>query len=184
MAEKTNDFMRAAMKMAVRAAAHDDVPIGAVIVRDGAIIGRGENKVQKKQNPTAHAEMIAIRAACKKIEKKFLDGCDIYVSLEPCAMCATAISFARVRRVIFAADDPKGGGINFGPRIYETDGHLWKPDVIKDSVYSDESSMMLKRFFKNLRAKNLKKSAKKTPKEAVKKRAMAIKKTTKKGKKK
>lgn len=85
------NFMTQALNLAKRAAAHDDVPIGAVIVRDGRIIARGENRVQLKKNPTLHAEIVAIERACRKLQQKFLDGCDIYVSLEPCAMCATAI---------------------------------------------------------------------------------------------
>lgn len=184
--------MREAMKCAVRAVKHDDVPIGAVIVRNGKIIARGENNVQKRLDPLAHAEMVAIRLACKKLERKFLDDCDIYVTLEPCAMCATAISFARIRRVIFAADDPKGGGINYGAEVYENDKHLWRPVVDKDSVYSDTSSKLLKEFFKKIRIKNAisgnaRKDAKASArlyKKDVKERAKTIRKTIKKGKKK
>jgi tRNA(adenine34) deaminase len=184
---KTVDFMREAMKCAVRAARHDDVPIGAIIVKNGKIIARAENRVQKNQDPTNHAEMIAIRSAAKKLEKKFLDGCEIYVTLEPCAMCATAISFARIKKVIYAADDPKGGGINYGAKVYETDGHLFRPEIGKDSVYSDTSSKMLKDFFKKLRVKNVKKVVaieKKKTEQIAKDRAKNIKRTIKKGKKK
>jgi tRNA(adenine34) deaminase len=185
MSEKTTDFMREAMKSAVRAQKHDDVPIGAVIVRGGKIISRGENRVQKNQNPTAHAEIVAIQSACKKLEKKFLDDCEIYVTLEPCAMCAAAISFARIRRMIFAADDPKGGGILHGARVYDSDPHLFKPIVDKNDVYSDTSSMMLKVFFKRLRVKKSADSAPKKPsKKVVKRRAKTIKKIVKKGRKK
>ena len=116
-------FMKQALLCAQRAYNHDDVPIGAVVVRDGKIIARGENQVQLKQNPTLHAEIVAINRACKKLGQKFLDDCDIYVSLEPCAMCATAISFARIKNVYFAATDEKGGGITSNARIYETDKH-------------------------------------------------------------
>lgn len=158
VSDKKIDFMREAMKCAVRAAKHNDVPIGAVIVRNGEIIARGENRVQKKMDPTEHAEIVAIRSACKKLEKKFLDGCDIYVTLEPCAMCATAISFARIKSVVYAADDPKGGGINFGAKVYENDEHLWKPNVERSSVYSDSSGKMLKDFFRKLRIKNMNKA--------------------------
>ena len=86
--------MKQAINSAIRAQSHDDVPIGAVIVRDNKIIARGENQVQQKQNPTLHAEIVAINRACRKLGVKFLDNCDIYVTLEPCAMCATAISLA------------------------------------------------------------------------------------------
>jgi tRNA(Arg) A34 adenosine deaminase TadA len=179
MAGKTIDFMREAMKCAVRAMKHDDVPIGAVVVRAGKIIARGENRVQKNQDPTAHAEIVAIRAAAKKLEKKFLDGCDIYVTLEPCAMCATAISLARIKRVVFAAEDPKGGGIVHGARIYDNDMHLRRPEFGADLTYSATSSVMLKDFFKKRRLKNTLMPAPKTDKKSVKRRAKTIKKTIK-----
>lgn len=140
-------FMNQAIVSAVRAAAHDDVPIGAVIVRDGKIIARGENQVQLKRNPTLHAEIVAINRACKKLDVKFLDDCDIYVSLEPCAMCATAISLARIKNIYFAATDPKGGGITSNARIYDTDKHLFKPTVHQIPEYADESARLLKDFF-------------------------------------
>ena len=139
--------MKQALLCAQRAYNHDDVPIGAVVVRDGKIIARGENQVQLKQNPTLHAEIVAINRACKKLGQKFLDDCDIYVSLEPCAMCATAISFARIKNVYFAATDEKGGGIASNARIYETDKHLWKPTVHHVPEYADESAKMLREFF-------------------------------------
>ena len=139
--------MKQAFILATRARDHDDVPIGAVIVRDGKIIARGENQVQYKKNPTLHAEIVAINRACKKLGTKFLDDCDIYVTLEPCAMCATAISFARIKNVYFAATDEKGGGITSNARIYETDRHLWRPSVHQVPEYSDESAQMLREFF-------------------------------------
>jgi tRNA(adenine34) deaminase len=180
MAIKNNDFMREAMKCAVRALRHDDVPIGAVIVKNGKVIARGENRVQKRHNPTDHAEMIAIRLACSKLEQKFLDGCEIYVTLEPCAMCATAISFARIKKIIYAADDPKGGGINNGAKVYESDIHLFKPVVERNLVYSDSSSKLLKSFFKKLREKNSKKTKVPDKKDSlIKKRAKIIRKTIK-----
>ena len=141
------NFMKQALVLAQRAASHEDVPIGAVIVRDGKIIARGENQVQLKKNPTLHAEIVAINRACKKLGTKFLDDCDIYVSLEPCAMCATAISFARIKNIYFAATDEKGGGIASNARIYETDRHLWKPAVHQTPEYANESAQMLRDFF-------------------------------------
>ena len=144
--------MNQAIVLAKRAFLHDDVPIGAVIVHDGKIIARGENQVQMRKNPTLHAEIVAINRACKKLGTKFLDGCDIYVSLEPCAMCATAISLARINNVYFAATDEKGGGITSNARIYETDKHLWKPAVHHMSEYANESAQLLKDFF-NIRRK-------------------------------
>lgn len=140
-------FMKQALILAERAKSHDDVPIGAVIVRDGKIIARGENRVQMKKNPTLHAEIVAINRACKKLGSKFLDGCDIYVSLEPCAMCATAISFARINNIYFAATDEKGGGILSNARIYETDHHLWRPTAIQVPEYAAASAQMLRDFF-------------------------------------
>lgn len=140
-------FMKQAIILAKKAKSHEDVPIGAVIVRDNKIIARGENQVQKKKNPILHAEIIAINRACKKLGTKFLDGCDIYVSLEPCAMCATAISFARINNVYYAASDEKGGGISSNAKVYETDRHLWKPNVIQVSEYAGESASLLKDFF-------------------------------------
>ena len=145
--------MTQALLSARRAFLHDDVPIGAVIVRDGKIIARGENMVQLKKNPILHAEIVAINRACKKLGAKFLDDCDIYVSLEPCAMCATAISLARIRTVYFAAPDAKGGGITSNARIYDTDKHLWKPNVVQIPDFADESAALLKEFFALRRAK-------------------------------
>lgn len=140
--------MNQAIILARRAFAHDDVPIGAVIVHNGKIIARGENRVQQGKNPTLHAEIVAINRACRKLGTKFLDDCDIYVSLEPCAMCATAISFARIRNIYFAAPDPKGGGITANARIFETDKHLWKPRVHQMPEYADESAALLREFFR------------------------------------
>lgn len=148
------DFMKQTLILANRAFSHDDVPIGAVIVRDGKIIARGENRVQLNQNPTLHAEIVAINRACKKLGQKFLDDCDIYVSLEPCAMCATAISLARIKNIYFAARDIKGGGITSNSMIYDTDKHLWKPAVHEMPEYADESGELLRKFFALRRIKN------------------------------
>lgn len=146
--------MKQALISAKRAYAHDDVPIGAVVVCDGKIIARGENMVQKKKNPTLHAEIVAINRACRKLGTKFLDDCDIYVSLEPCAMCATAISLARIQNVFFAATDEKGGGILSNARIYDTDKHLWLPTVRQLPEYADESAQLLRSFFAARRKKS------------------------------
>lgn len=145
------NFMNQAFLSAKRALSHDDVPIGAVIVKDNKIIARGENRVQTDKNPTKHAEIVAINKACKKLDAKFLDGCDLYVTLEPCAMCATAISFARIKNIYFAATDEKGGGITTNAKIFETDKHLWKPNIIQMPEYADKSAEMLRDFFKQQR---------------------------------
>lgn len=145
--------MTQAFVSARRAFSHEDVPIGAVIVHNGKIIARGENQVQLKKNPTLHAEIVAINRACKKLGQKFLDECDIYVTLEPCAMCATAISFARIKNIYFAASDEKGGGITSNAKIYDNDSHLWKPCVHQLPEFADESAQLLRDFFKIRRKK-------------------------------
>ena len=148
------NFMNQAFLLAKKAQQHGDVPIGAVIVKDGKIIARGENRVQFAKNPTLHAEIVAINKACKKLNQKFLDNCDIYVTLEPCAMCATAISFARIQNIYFAATDEKGGGITSNAKIFESDKHLWKPNVIQIPEFAEKSADLLKSFFSNMRKKN------------------------------
>ena len=146
--------MKQALNLAKRAAKSGDVPVGAVIVRDGKIIARGENLVQRKKNPTLHAEIVAINRACKKLGEKILTDCDIYVTLEPCAMCATAISFAHIRNIYFAATDDKGGAITANSHIYETDKHLWHPNIIQTPEYADESAQLLREFFASRRKKD------------------------------
>ena len=148
------NFMNQAFLLAKKAQQHGDVPIGAVIVRDGKIIARGENRVQKSKNPILHAEIVAINKACKKMGAKFLDGCDLYVTLEPCSMCATAISFARIQNIYFAATDEKGGGITTNAKVFENDKHLWHPNIIQMDEYAEKSVKMLKDFFINLRKSN------------------------------
>ena len=145
------NFMNQAFLSAIKALQHDDVPIGAVIVQNGKIIARGENRVQKSKNPTLHAEIVAINKACKKLNQKFLDECDLYVTLEPCAMCATAISFARIKNIYFAATDEKGGGITTNAKIFENDRHLWHPNTIQTPEYAEKSAEMLRIFFKKQR---------------------------------
>jgi tRNA(adenine34) deaminase len=142
------DFMKQALILAKHAASHDDVPIGAIIVRDGCVIARGENQVQKKKNPTLHAEIVAINRACKKLGAKFLDNCEIYVSLEPCAMCAAALSYVRIAKIHFAARDEKGGGILHNARLFDTDRHLWRPKIAEVPEHAAESAQMLRDFFK------------------------------------
>ena len=145
------NFMNQAFILAKKALTHDDVQIGAVIVQNGKIIARGENRVQKSKNPTLHAEIVAISNACKKLGQKFLDGCDLYVTLEPCAMCATAISFARIKNIYFAATDEKGGGITANTRVFENDKHLWKQNIIQMPEFAEQSAKMLRDFFKQQR---------------------------------
>lgn len=148
------NIMTQVLNLARRAGAGGDVPVGAVIVRDGKIIARGENMVQRKMNPTLHAEIVAINRACRKLDVKFLDDCDIYVSLEPCAMCATAISFARIRNIYFAAKDEKGGGITANARVFDNDQHLWHPNIVQLPEYASASVELLRKFFANRRKDN------------------------------
>lgn len=145
--------MKQALNLAIRAGQHGDVPVGAIIVQNGKVIARGENFVQRKKNPTLHAEIVAINRACKKLGEKFLTDCDIYVTLEPCAMCATAISFARIKNIYFAATDDKGGGITTNARIFDNDKHLWKPNITQMPEYAAESAELLRNFFSERRKK-------------------------------
>ena len=139
--------MKQALNLSIKAGQNGDVPVGAVIVQKGKIIARGENFVQRKKNPTLHAEIVAINRACKKLGEKFLTDCDIYVTLEPCAMCATAISFARIQNIYFAATDDKGGAITANARVFENDKHLWQPNIIQMPEYAQESAELLRTFF-------------------------------------
>lgn len=130
----------------------DEVPIGAVIVdpTTGAIIARASNRTRELNDPTAHAEILAIREACEKAGTQRIPGLDLYVTLEPCTMCAAAISFARIRRIIIAAPDPKGGGILHGAKFYQQPTCHHKPEVISD-VMAEEGGQMLRDFFKSKR---------------------------------
>jgi tRNA(Arg) A34 adenosine deaminase TadA len=111
--------MLTALAEAEAAGARGEVPVGAVVVgADGAVLARAGNRMRELADPTAHAEMLAIRQACAALSSERLDGADLYVTLEPCAMCAAAISFARIRRLYFGASDPKGGGVEHGARFF------------------------------------------------------------------
>ena len=125
-----------------------EVPVGAVVVdgRTGEVLARAGNAVEAMHDPTAHAEMLAIRAAAVKRDTSRLADCDIYVTLEPCAMCAQAISFARLRRLYFGAVDPKGGGVEHGARIFQQPTCHHRPEVI-GGVQETRASELLRRFF-------------------------------------
>jgi tRNA(adenine34) deaminase len=140
------DPMSCAFFEAEAAGARGEVPIGAVIVRGGAIIARAGNRTLEAHDPTAHAEILAIREACRALGSQRLDGCDLYVTLEPCAMCAAAISFARVRRLYFAAPDPKGGGVEHGPRFFAQPTCHHAPEVY-GGLRESEAAALLRRFF-------------------------------------
>jgi tRNA(adenine34) deaminase len=123
-----------------------EVPVGAVVVRNGTVIARAGNRVVEQHDPTAHAEMLALRAAAQLLGSERLDDCDLYVTLEPCPMCATAISFARIRRLFFGAYDPKGGGVDHGPRIFAQPTCHHRPEVV-GGIDETRAGEILKRFF-------------------------------------
>ena len=116
--DATQHPMTLALEAASEAARRGEVPVGAVILREGAVIATAGNRTLGDHDPTAHAEIVAIRAACRELGSERLVGCDLYVTLEPCAMCAAAISFARVRRLYWGCDDPKGGAVENGGRFF------------------------------------------------------------------
>ena len=138
--------MQNALEEAYAAEARGEVPIGCVIVRDGEIITRAGNQTVAERDPTAHAELIAIRAAAKALGSERLSDCDLYVTLEPCAMCAAAISFARVRRLYFGASDPKGGAVEHGVRFFAAPTCHHKPEVY-GGINESECAALLKDFF-------------------------------------
>ena len=140
--------MRLALAQAEEAARAGEVPVGAVRVGpDGAVLARAHNLVEARRDPTAHAEMLAIREAAARLGAKRLPGCALYVTLEPCAMCATAASFARLSRVVFAAPDPKGGGVLHGPRIFAQPTCHWRCEV-EQGPFAEEAGEALRSFFR------------------------------------
>jgi tRNA(Arg) A34 adenosine deaminase TadA len=139
--------MGLALEAAREAGARGEVPIGAVVVADdGTVVARAGNEVEAQRDPSAHAEILALRAAAARRGEARLTDCDLYVTLEPCAMCAAAIALFRVRRVYFAASDPKGGGIEHGPRIFEQPTINHRPEVY-GGVGESEAAALLKSFF-------------------------------------
>jgi tRNA(adenine34) deaminase len=145
--------MQAAFDAAEAAAARGEVPVGAALVdpASGEIIAVAGNRVEELADPTAHAEVLAIRAACALRRSPRLPGLDLYVTLEPCAMCAATISFARLRRLVFAAYDPKGGGVEHGARFFSRNTCHHAPDVV-GGVEERRAADLLRRFFQGLRA--------------------------------
>jgi tRNA(adenine34) deaminase len=139
--------MDLALKAAENAGKSGEVPIGCVIVRDGAVIASAGNRTLTDRDPTAHAEMLAIRGAAGKIGSERLVDCDLYVTLEPCTMCAAAISFARVRRLYYGAADPKGGAVDSGVRFFASPTCHHVPEVYS-AVGESEAASLLREFFK------------------------------------
>jgi len=150
-AGKYTSFMDIALEEASAAAARGEVPVGAVIVRDNQILGRAGNRTRELFDPTAHAEVLAIREACKATASERLIGADLYVTLEPCAMCAGAISFARINRLYFAASDEKGGGVLHGGRFFRQPTCHHVPEVY-EGINAAAATSLLKRFFAEKRA--------------------------------
>ena len=139
-----------ALAEARSAEARGEVPIGAVLVKDGAVLARAGNRTREMNDPTAHAEILVIREACRTLDNERLAGCDLYVTLEPCTMCAAAISFARIRRLYYGAQDIKGGGVENGARFYAQPTCLHAPEVYA-GFREQEAEDMLKAFFREKR---------------------------------
>jgi tRNA(Arg) A34 adenosine deaminase TadA len=142
--------MDTALELAAEAAAAGEAPVGAVIVENGEILAAERNRMRELNDPTAHAELLAIRAALARRGTGRLDGCDLYVTLEPCAMCAGAIAHARVRRVVYAAPDPKAGAVDNGVRLFDSPNCHHRPEVVA-GIGETRASEMLKAFFAGLR---------------------------------
>jgi len=146
----TLDPMKRALALAEQAAAIGEVPVGAVIVDPvtGEIVGEGHNSPISDHDPTAHAEIVALRNAARALGNYRLPGLHLYVSLEPCAMCAGAISFARIEKLVFAASDPKGGAVIHGPRFFEQPTCHWHTQIEQDETHAAAAGEMLSSFFK------------------------------------
>lgn len=149
-AAKYTSFMGDALALAEAAIAVGEVPVGAVIVRDGKIIGRGHNRTRIDQDPTAHAEIVAIRQATQSLGNDRLEDCALWVTLEPCTMCAGAIAHARIKRLYYAAEDPKGGAVDSGVRFFDAPTCHHKPDVYA-GLESEKSAKLLLDFFRDRR---------------------------------
>src|SRR5207248_10050866 len=144
--------MALALAEAERAGERGEVPVGAVVVESatGSVLASAGNRVEELRDPTAHAEMLALRIAAKRQGAPRLTDCDLYVSLEPCPMCAAAISFARLRRLYFGASDPEGGGVEHGPRIFTQPTCHHRPEVY-GGIDEARAAALLKRFFQDRR---------------------------------
>ncbi len=142
--------MTLALKEANKAREIDEVPIGCVIVKDNKVIARGHNLRESKQDPTLHAEMVAIRKASKKLKSWRLEGCDIYVTIEPCIMCSGAIIQSRIKTVIYGAPDLKGGGLGSSINVLDANGINHRPEVIS-GVMKDECAEIISNYFKEKR---------------------------------
>jgi tRNA(adenine34) deaminase len=142
--------MALALVQAREAAAAGEVPVGAVVVRDGEVIALAQNAPRGLKDPTAHAEILVIRRATEKLGSERLEDCELWVTLEPCAMCAGAISHARIARLYYAAADPKGGAVEHGARIFEQEQCLHRPDVYS-GMGEGQAAELLRAFFRERR---------------------------------
>lgn len=142
--------MQLALDEARTAESAGEVPIGAVVVKDGAVIATAHNQPRGLSDPTAHAEMLAIRAAAQVLGNERLDGCELWVTLEPCPMCAGAISHARIAKLYYAASDPKGGAVEHGARVFEQAQCLHRPEVYS-GMGEAEAAGLLRTFFQSKR---------------------------------
>jgi tRNA(Arg) A34 adenosine deaminase TadA len=145
-----DSFWDLAFREAAAASGRGETPVGAVIVRDGAVLASAGNRTIELRDPTAHAEVLAIRMACERAGSERLPGADLYVTLEPCALCAAAISFARIRRVYFGASDPKGGAVENGPRFFGQPTCHHAPEAY-GGFRESEAAEMLRSFFRERR---------------------------------
>ena len=143
----TPEPMARALTLAREAAAAGEVPVGAVVVHRGQVIGEGRNAPRRDHDPTAHAEIVAIRAAAQKLGNERLTDCDLWVTLEPCAMCAGAIAHARIAKLYYAASDPKGGAVEHGARVFDQPQCLHRPEVYA-GIGESEAGAMLREFFR------------------------------------
>ena len=149
-ADSDEAAMRLALAEARAAAAAGEVPVGAVVVKDGHVVARGRNAPIGTHDPTAHAEIVELRAAAQALGNYRLDGCTLYVTLEPCAMCAGAIAHARIARLYYGADDPKGGAIIHGPRLFAQPTIHHRPDIY-GGIMSADAASLLRDFFSQRR---------------------------------
>ena len=142
--------MRRALDLAAEAAAAGEVPVGAVVTRGEIIVGEGRNAPRATSDPTAHAEIVALRTAAAQLGQSRLDDCTLWVTLEPCAMCAGAVAISRVARLVFAADDPKGGAVLHGPQLFAQPTCHHRPEIMS-GIGEAEAAAQLRAFFDRLR---------------------------------
>lgn len=143
--EVEEKYMKMALEEAAAAASEDEVPVGAVIVSRGRIVGKGHNMTERLNDPTAHAEMIAITAATEALGGKYLNDCELYVTVEPCPMCAAALNWAQIGKIVYGAGDPKRGFTLFSPSL------LHPKTIVRSGIMEEECSTLMTEYFKNKR---------------------------------